>query len=409
MKTQPISEVNSSITKHLAIFIPSLAGGGVARVMLHLANVFAAAGHQVDLLLCQPNGAFLDSVSPQINVVALQPSPTLASRLLVLRENPTLALTLLLPILLPNKPPKTIRYLSDLTAYLIRRQPDALLSAKTHANLVAILARKIAAVPTRIVVSERSTLSTVIQKSRKWRWRFVLPLLRMVYPQADRIVTVSQGVANDISSCTGVSQEGITTIYNPILTEHINTQATLPVSHPWLQEEGIPIILGVGRLVPAKDFPTLLKAFAHLRATLPARLVILGEGRERSTLEKLATELGINSDLSLPGFSDNPYAFMSRANVFVLSSMLEGLPNALIEALACGCPVVSTNCRSGPQEILDNGAFGPLVPVGDDMALAQAIIQTLEHPPSKERLRSRAQEFDIRTIAKHYHQALFTK
>ncbi len=409
MKTEPINEGYSSITKHLVIFIPSLAGGGVARVMLHLANEFATAGHKVDLLLCQPKGAFLDSVSPQINVVALQPSPTLASRLLVLRENPTLALTLLLPILLPKKPPKTIRYLSDLTAYLIRTQPDALLSAKTHANLVAILARKIAAVQTRIVVSERSTLSTVIQKSRKWRWRFVLPLLRMVYPQADRIVTVSQGVADDISSCIGVSQERITTIYNPILTEHINTQATLPVSHPWFQEEGIPIILGVGRLVPAKDFPTLLKAFAHLRATLPARLVILGEGRERSTLEKLATELGIDSDLSLPGFSDNPYAFMSRANAFVLSSMLEGLPNALIEALACGCPVVSTNCRSGPQEILDNGAFGPLVPVGDDMALAQAIIQTLEHPPSKERLRSRAHEFDIRTIAEHYHQALFTK
>ena len=409
MKAQPINEVHSSTTKHLAIFIPSLAGGGVARVMLHLANAFAAAGHQVDLLLCQPKGAFLDSVSPQINVVALQPSSTLASRLLILRENPTLAMTLFLPILLPNKPPKTIRYLSDLTAYLIRTQPDALLSAKTHANLVAILARKITAVQTRIVVSERSTLSTVIQKSRKWRWRFVLPLLRMVYPQADRIVTVSQGVADDISSCIGVSQERITTIYNPILTEHINTQATLPVSHPWFQEEGIPIILGVGRLVPAKDFPTLLKAFAHLRATLPARLVILGEGRERSTLEKLATELGIDSDLSLPGFSDNPYAFMSRANAFVLSSMLEGLPNALIEALACGCPVVSTNCRSGPQEILDNGAFGPLVPVGDDMALAQAIIQTLEHPPSKERLRSRAHEFDIRTIAEHYHQALFTK
>ncbi|MDH5587894.1 MAG: glycosyltransferase [Nitrospirota bacterium] len=404
-----MNDSRSTSKKHLAIFIPSLAGGGVARVMLHLANAFSAAGHQVDLLLCQTKGAFLDSVPPHINVVTLQPSTTLASRLHVLRENPTLALTLLFPILLPNKPPKTIRYLSDLTAYLIRAQPDALLSAKTHANLVAIWARKIAAVQTRVVVSERSTLSTVIRKSKKWRWRFVLPLLRMVYSQADRVITVSRGVTDDVSSCTGLSQERITTIYNPLLTEHINAQSILPVPHPWFHEEGIPVILGVGRLVPAKDFPTLLKAFAHIRAKQPARLVILGEGRERQTLEKLATDLGIDSDLSLPGFADNPYAFMSRASVFVLSSMLEGLPNALIEALACGCPVVSTNCRSGPQEILDNGAFGPLVPVGDDKALAKAIMQTLEHPSGKERLRSRAREFDIHTIAEHYYQALFLK
>jgi len=374
--------------------------------MLHLAKAFATAGHQVDLLLCQTKGAFLDTVPRNINVVALKTSSNLVSRLQVLTANPSHALTLLLPILLPNKPPKTIRYLSDLTTYLIREQPDALLSAKTHANLVAIWARKMAAVQTRVVISERSTMSTVIQQSKKWRWRFALPLIRMVYPQADLVVAVSRGVTDDISSYTGLSRERITTIYNPILTEHIKAQSILPAPHPWFNNEAIPVILGVGRLVPAKDFPTLLKAFAHLRTKRPARLVILGEGRERSTLEKLATELGIDSDLLLPGFADNPYAFMSRATVFVLSSLLEGLPNTLIEALACGCPVVSTNCRSGPQEILDNGTFGPLVPVGDDKALAEAIIQTLEHPPNADRLRARAAEFDIHTIAELYLQAL---
>jgi glycosyltransferase involved in cell wall biosynthesis len=392
--------------KHLAIFIPSLAGGGVARVMLHLAKDFVASGHRVDLLLCQTKGAFLDTVPRNINVVALKPSANLMSRLRVLLANPTLALMLFLPILLPNKPPKTIRYLSDLADYLFREQPDALLSAKTHANLVAIWAREMAHVGTRVVISERSTMSTVIEQSNKWRWRFVRPLIRKVYTQADLIIAVSRGVAEDISSYTGLSQNRMTTIYNPMLTEDIKTKSGLPVNHPWFNQKDVPIILAVGRLVPAKDFPTLLRAFALLRARRPARLIILGEGRERATLEKLARKLGIDSDFSLPGFADNPYAFMAKATAFVLSSRWEGLPNALMEALACGCPVISTNCRSGPQEILDNGAFGPLVPVGDDKALAEAIHQTLEHPIHADRLRARAAEFDIHTIAELYLKAL---
>ncbi len=374
--------------------------------MLHLAKAFAASGHRVDLLLCQTKGAFLDTVPHTINVVALEPSSSLVSRLRVVISNPCLALALLLPILLPKKPPKTIRYLSGLTTYLIREQPAALLSAKTHANLVAVWAKKNAAGRTRIVVSERSTLSTVIQKSRKWRWRFSRPLIREVYSQADLVVAVSQGVADDVSSYTGLARERITAIYNPMLTDHIRAQSLLPISHPWFNTGEIPIVLGVGRLVPAKDFSTLLKAFVQVRATRPARLVILGEGRERQALESLATELGIASDFSLPGFEANPYAYMTQASVFVLSSILEGLPNALIEALACGCPVVSTNCRSGPQEILNNGAFGPLVPVGDHKALADAIIQTLESPPNADRLRARAAEFDIHTIAEQYLKAL---
>ncbi len=375
-------------------------------MMLHLAGAFVTSGHQVDLLLCQPKGAFLDTVPPSINVVALKPSQNLFSRLHVLIANPRLALTLLLPILLPKKPPKTIRYLSDLTAYLVREQPDALLSAKTHANLVAIWAKQSADVRTRIVVSERSTMSTVIQNSRKWRWRFARPLIRKVYPHAHLVIAVSHGVAEDISACTGLSQKRISTIYNPMLIEHIQAQSILPISHSWLNNKEIPIILAVGRLVPAKDFSTLLKAFAYIHAKRPARLIILGEGRERPTLEKLAEELGIASNLSLPGFEDNPYAFMAQASVFVLSSRLEGLPNALLEALACGCPVVSTNCRSGPQEILDNGTFGTLVPVGDDKALAAAILRTLEHPPNTEKLRARAAEFDIDAIAAQYLQTL---
>ena len=409
MEDSSFNKSSSTEKKHLAIFIPSLAGGGVARVMLHLAKAFDTCGHQVDLLLCQTKGAFLDTVPGNINVVALKPSSFLMSRIRIAIGNPTRTLSLLLPILLCNNPPKTIRYLSDLIHYLIQEQPDALLSAKTHANLVAIWARKMANVQTRVVISERSTMSTVIKQSKKWRWRFALPLIRNMYPKADLMVTVSRGVAEDLSCSTGLPLSHMITIYNPLLTKHIQAQSILPVSHPWFHHSEVPIILAVGRLVPAKDFPTLLKAFAFIRTQGPARLVILGEGRERIELEKLADELGIASDFSLPGFIDNPYAFMSRATVFVLSSILEGLPNVLIEALACGCPVVSTNCRSGPQEILDNGVYGPLVQVGDDKALAEAILHTIDHPPNAERLQSRAAEFDIHTIAEQYLHALLPK
>jgi glycosyltransferase involved in cell wall biosynthesis len=247
------------------------------------------------------------------------------------------------------------------------------------------------------------------QQSPKWRWRFMAPLIGKVYPRAERIVTVSGGVADDLATCTGLPRATIGTIYNPILTTEIAEKAQVPISHTWLPPTTLPVILGVGRLVPQKDFPTLLKAFAHVHMKYPSRLIILGEGRERAKLEALVSELGIAEDVSFPGFESNPYAFMARASVFVLSSAWEGLPNALIEALACGCPVVSTNCPSGPQEILDNGAFGPLVPVGDDWALAEAILHTLEHPPNPERLRSRAAEFDIQTIAEKYLQALLPK
>ena len=350
MKSRLINSSPPTEKKHLAIFIPSLAGGGVARVMLHLAKAFAESGHQVDLLLCQSKGAFLDIVPPMINVIVLKPSSSLTSRLQVLMADPTLFLNLLLPILFPCKPPKTIRYLADLSSYLTQKQPDALLAAKTHANLVAIWAKKMASGSTKVTISERSTMSTVIEQSKKWRWRFAGPLIGKVYSQAHRIVAVSHGVAEDISSCTGISQDRITTIYNPMLTQHIKAQAMLPVSHPWFNQEKIPVILGVGRLVPAKDFPTLLKAFALLRAKQPARLVILGEGRERSELEKLANELDIASDLSLPGFSDNPYAYMSRATVFVLSSLLEGLPMPSLKLLSVDVQLSAQIAEAGQKK-----------------------------------------------------------
>ncbi len=374
--------------------------------MLHLAKAFAEQGHKVDLVLCQRKGPHANKIPPGVKAIELERSGLMESRLRVLTANTQDIRPLCLPILLARKPPKTVRYLHSLVTYLRREQPDALLSAKTPANLVAIWAKQIAQVCTRIVVSERTHLSMGIQQSSKWRWRFVAPLIAKTYPRAAQIMTVSRGVADDLAISTGLSRGTIGTIYNPTLTREISEKAQAPIDHPWLPVASLPVLLSVGRLVPQKDFTTLLKAFAQVRRTHPARLIILGEGRERPKLESLASELGIAEDISLPGFEPNPYAFMSQASLFVLSSAWEGLPNVLIEALSCGCPIVSTDCPSGPQEILDNGTFGSLVPVGDEKSLAQAIIQTLEHPPNADGLQSRAAEFDIQTIAEQYLQAL---
>jgi glycosyltransferase involved in cell wall biosynthesis len=186
-------------------------------------------------------------------------------------------------------------------------------------------------------------------------------------------------------------------------------QAKQPVSHPWFEQNRLPVILAVGRLTKAKDYPTLFRAFSLVRQVRPAKLLILGEGEERSNLERLAIELGIQNDVSMPGFVDNPFAFMAKASVFVLSSAWEGFGNVLVEALACGCPVVATDCRSGPREILDNGRYGRLVPVGDHEALAKAILETLDNPdfPADRQTRlQRAMEFSIDAAVDKYLKVL---
>jgi len=230
---------------------------------------------------------------------------------------------------------------------------------------------------------------------------------RHFYPWADAIIAVSRGIAEDLASLTGLPQERIIAIDNPILSETILTKLGEPLDHPWFAANSPPVILGAGRLVKQKDFPTLLKAFAQVRATRPARLMILGKGRKRTQLEALAWELGVAEDVAFPGFVPNPFPYMARAAVFVLSSAWEGLPGALVEALACGCPVVSTDCPSGPGEVLEQGKYGPLVPVKDAAALARAILSVLDAPPDRAQLRARSSVFSVERVADRYLEVLF--
>ncbi len=392
--------------KPLAIFLPSLAAGGVGRVMLMLARRFVELGYTVDLILCQKTGEYLEQVPPGINIIALKPNSVWKGKFLSLWADPGSLFDILLPILLTSHPPHTIRYLDSLIEYLRNQRPQVLLAAKTPSNIAALIAHRLSKTGIRVVISERTTLTPIIKTKKKWRWRFISSAIRRIYPWADAIITISHGVAHDLSTVTKISPQKMTTIYNPLPLELIREKANIQPAHPWFTEKESPIILGVGRLVPQKDFSTLLQAFQKVRSTRPARLVILGEGRLRKNLEHQAKDLGIEHDVWMPGFVENPYAYLARSRVFVLSSAWEGLSNAILEALACGCPVVSTDCPSGPKEILDKGTYGPLVPVGDYHRLAEAILNTLHEPPNPDKLRGRAAEFDIQTIANQYLQTL---
>jgi glycosyltransferase involved in cell wall biosynthesis len=209
-------------------------------------------------------------------------------------------------------------------------------------------------------------------------------------------------VADDLAAVTGVQRDSVTTIYNPVVDDKLYEQANAPLEHPWFAPGSVPVILGVGRLTDQKDFPTLLRAFARVRARRKVRLVILGEGKLRSALEDMIAELGLQADVQLPGFVQNPFNFMAKAAVLGLSSLYEGLPGVLIQALACGCPVVSTNCPGGSAEILDDGKIGPLVTPGDDAAFAEALECVLDDPPDKSGLRERAELFSTDRASEQY-------
>lgn len=267
--------------------------------------------------------------------------------------------------------------------YLRRVRPRALLVAKDRAARAAVRARAWADGPTRLVLRVGNTLSQT-RAGRSGRGRRAL---RRLYPRADAIVAVSKGVAEDLIALTGVASERVHVIANPTIPPDIAERAAYRPEHPWLTQGDVPVILAIGRLAPQKDYATLLRAFARLRDQRDARLIIVGEGEERSRLERLAADLAVAGDVALPGFVANPYPWLRCAALFVLSSAWEGSPNALTEAMHLGRPVVATDCPSGPREVLDGGRIAPLVPVGDDGALARAMAAALDQPQDAAALR----------------------
>jgi glycosyltransferase involved in cell wall biosynthesis len=300
-------------------------------------------------------------------------------------------------VLWKDRPP-----IRTLCRYLRQARPHAVLSFLNYPNIVLLLTSRISGARTRFVVSVRNHMSAAATHNGGNWVRSVPRLMRGLFDLADAVVAPSRGVADDVLRITGLSRDRVAVIYNPVFRPELPDLAEAPVDHPWLVESNEPVILGVGKLKPQKDFPTLIQAFAKVRAQRPAHLIILGGGKDATQLRAMARSLGIAAYVDFPGHVQNPFAFYRRASVFVLSSMWEGLPNALIEALACGCPVVSTDCPSGPSEILDGGRFGTLVPVGRAAEMADAILATLADPPPRARLIERARDFSLEHAVRRF-------
>ena len=290
-----------------------------------------------------------------------------------------------------------------LTRYLRTQRPAVLFAAKHRAVIAAIVARYMSGQRnTRVVALIGSDKTTYLRgKSRPGRYLWYVTM-RFFYPRTDLIITMSQGLLEHIHSVSGTPRERIKVVPTPVIPTDINERTRQPVNHPWLTGGDIPVIIGAGRFSPEKGFETLIRAFADLRRQRECRLILLGRGELQDRYTVLAKELGIADDIDFPGFVDNHYAYLARASIFVLSSSHEGAPNVIIDSLACGTPVVATDCPSGPREILQDGKLGILVSVGDVEGLAAAMANTLDNPPSHEYLRTGVAQYTAEASAHAY-------
>jgi glycosyltransferase involved in cell wall biosynthesis len=350
--------------------------GGVERMLVNLVREFAAMPRlDVDLLVIRENNAQLADIPKNVNILRLGVNHTVLA-------------------------------IPAIAGYLKQKRPQAMLAAKDRAGRAAIRARRLAGTNTRICVRLGTNLSTALKhRSPFIRWLRTAPM-RRIYRKIDTIIAVSEGVRRDTLAITRIPPERAIVIRNPVVTPGMKSQANEPPPHPWLKNKKEPVIMGMGRLSKQKGFPTLLHAFARIHKAIPSRLIIVGEGADRAELEMLARKLGITDRVALPGFQPNPYKWLAGADLFVLSSLWEGSPNVLTEALALGIPCVATHCPSGPDEILQDGRFGPLVPVGNAEALAEAMAHTMSAPLPAGQLRSAVAEYHSDISARHYLKAM---
>ena len=343
--------------RKLYLFRPTLGQGGADRVTLMLLRELDRSWFDLTLVLMRHEGELLPQVPADVQVIGLGAASLWTAWW-------------------------------PLARLLRRRPPQVLFSTSSGANVAAIVASLVAPRPLRLVISERTML---LRRTHRVKRVALLLLKRLLYARADEITAVSIGIKEELVRRLGLSTERIRVVRNLVVTADLAGLAAAPADHPWVGDQR-PLILAAGRLVPEKDFDTLLRAFALVRARQPARLLILGEGPLRPALERTARGLGVEEDVQLPGFDENPFRFMSRCEVFVLSSAFEGLPGVLIQAMACGAAVVATDCPTGPSEIVSPGDDGLLVPVGDPQAMADSIVELLADPERRRRLGAQARE-----------------
>ena len=362
--------------KRIVLFGPTLGEGGADRVMLTLLEKLDRARYAPTLVLVRREGAWIDRVPADVRVIGL-------ARRRLLYAVPGLA------------------------RVLRAEDPDVVLCLYGGANVIAVAAHRLARSRARLVLSERST---VYRPDHGWRGRIEVPLKRALYPLADLVIAVSDGVARDLRDELRLRPDRVRTVYNPAIPPDLPALAQAPLDHPWLVDAAVPVIVAVGRLVAVKDYATMLRGFALVRARIASRLVILGTGPAGPALEALAAELGIARDVAFVGFDPNPFRWMARARVLMQSSLAEGLPGVLIQSMACGTPVVATDCNHGPREVVADGVNGFLVAVGDSGALADRAARLLADGALRDRMsaaaRASGQPYTLAAALQNYERAI---
>lgn len=356
--------------QHIAIVLGSLRTGGAERAALHLANEFAQRGLRTDLVLVNAEGEFLSLVHPAVRLVDLHSDRT--------------------------------RFAAPaLRQYLEKNTPQVLLVLQTHVQILVLRTLRKMRKDIPVILNEHSTFSKNI-KGFSVKNFVQRALAAASFRRAAAVITVSQGTAKDFSGNFPSLKKRIHVINNPVLTKEFEVRTKEPCEHPFFRDSSIPVVVSAGRLVASKDYRTLLEAVSLVRKEKRVRLIVLGEGEERSKLLQYAERLDMKDDFSLPGYVSNPLAYMSAAALFAMSSTHEGLPFVLVEALACGCPIVSTDCPSGPSEILLEGKLGLLVPLKDPERMAAALLASLAAPGDAGLRISRAREFTVEKSASAY-------
>lgn len=363
------------MSKKITLFLSDLSGGGAEKVFVNLAHGLLDLGYNIDFVLARAVGPYIRQLDEKINLIDLKSTKLLLSL------------------------PKLHQYLKQANSSLI-------ISGLEDTNLIALCAKVSVNNNTPLIVTVHNALTHEIRHSNSLKRKLVPYLLPFFYSMVDAVVAVSNGVSSDLQKL-GVKDNKIQVIYNPIVNSKLLSKASSEILHPWFSKKAkVPVILGVGRLTEQKDFRTLLRAFALVLKEKTCRLMILGEGSELTNLVELGEYLGLslNKDFCFPGFTQNPYAYMSQASMLVLSSKWEGFGNVLVEAMAVGTPVVATDCNYGPNEILVDGEYGELVPVENPQEMSLAILRTLEMPCPRDRLQARALDFSEKIIAQKYIQ-----
>lgn len=364
--------------KLVTFFLPPLYGNGLSRVIINLLKPMINSGFKVDLVVPRITGyhqSIEKSLPAGVRSISLD-----------LQSSSTLF----------------IGKIFKLSDYLKQEKPAVLMAHGDYIG-VANLAKLVSRQQPKVLHGIHINISRYFDQFPGTGTKLKYLLLKYFYTASDGLVAVSKGVAEDLSEITGIPLKQIQVIYNPVVTIDLLNKAKQPIDHPWFMTGEPPVILGAGRLMIQKDYPTLIRAFAKVRQHRLCRLMIIGEiTPHKVELEALAAELGVAQDVQMPGFANNPYAYMSKAAVFVMSSQYEGFGNVLVEAMATGTPVVSTDCESGPAEILGYGQYGKLAPVGDAEGLAAVINDTLDRPLDTKTLQARAQDFVDEKIARQY-------